>query len=76
MMKSAPSYASAAEEMTIFMTWGMVNLGPFQHRTNSFSDGEMWTPARLCPLDLLWNPASECAAITALLVLYTIPSLG
>ena len=76
MMKSAPSYASAAEDMTNFMTWVMVNMGPFQRGTGLCLARKMWDPDWVQPLDSLCNPTSKCAASTVLLALYMIPSLG
>ena len=58
------------------MTWGMVNMGPFHRGTGSSSARKMWDLARMCPLNSLWNPESECAARTIFLSLYMIPLLG
>ena len=44
-MKSASSSASEAEDITNLMTWAMVNTGPFQCGTGSFSARKTWAPA-------------------------------
>ena len=59
---SAPSSVSAAEDITNLMIWGIVRIAPFRSGVRSFSDKNMWDPARLHALDSLLNPASEWAA--------------
>ena len=60
-MYSAPSSASAAEYMTNLMIWAIVRIGPLHSGVGSFSDKNIWAPARLSALDSLFNPASEWA---------------
>ena len=50
-MKSAPSSALAAEDITNLMTWARLNMGPFQCGTGSFSDRDICAPDWLQPLD-------------------------
>ena len=61
-MYSAPSSASAAEDMTSLMIWEIVSIGPFHSGVGSFFDKNIWAPERLCALDSFLNPASEWAA--------------
>ena len=68
-MKRAQSLASAADEMTNFMIWVMVKMGPLHRGTGSYSAGKMCSPYRLRPLDSLCNPESECAARNTLVAL-------
>ena len=68
-MKNAPSSASAAEDMKNLMTWAMVNMGPLQCGTGSFSARKTWDPDWLRPLHLLRNPPLVCAASILLLAL-------
>ena len=75
-MNMAPSSASAADNMTNFMTLEIINMGPLHLGIGLSSARKMWDPARLRPLDLLCKPASECATSTIFLDLYKIPSLG
>ena len=58
---SAPSSASAAEDITNLMIWEIVRIAPFDLGVGSFSDKNMWAPAKLRALDSLLNPASEWA---------------
>ena len=60
-MYSAPSSASAAEDMTNLMIWETVRIGLFHSGVGSFSDKNIWAPVRLHALDSLFNPASEWA---------------
>ena len=59
---SAPSYASTVEDITNVMIWAIVRTAPFHLGVGSFSDKNMWDPARLRALDSLLNPASQWAA--------------
>ena len=66
-MKSSPSSASAAEDMTHLMTWAIVNMSPFQGENGLLSARNICDPIWLQPLDSLWNPALEFAERTILL---------
>ena len=46
-MYSAPSSASAAEDMINLMIWALMRIGPFHLGAGSFLDRNMWAPARL-----------------------------
>ena len=46
-MYIAPSFASAAEDITNLMIWEIVRISPFHSGFGSFSDENMWAPARL-----------------------------
>ena len=61
-MYIAPSSDSAAEDITNLMIWEIMRIDPFHLGVGSFSDKNMWAPARLQGLDSLLNPASEWAA--------------
>ena len=61
-MYSAPSSASAAEDITNLMIWAIVRIAQFQSGFGSFSDENMWDPAWLRDLDSLLNPAYDWAA--------------
>ena len=61
-MYIAPSFASAAEDITNMMIWAIVRISPFHLGVGSFSDKNMWAPARLHTLDSLLNSANEWAA--------------
>ena len=66
----------AIHDMTNFITLSIVNMSPFHLGIGSSSARKTWSPARIRPLDSLWNPASECTASTIFLTLYTISYLG
>ena len=51
-MNMAPISASAADEMTNFITWEMVNIGTFHFGMDLSSARKTWAPARIRPLDL------------------------
>ena len=61
-MYSAPSSASAAEDMTNLMIWEIVRIGPFHSGFGSYSDKNIWAPERLRAVDLLLDSVSEWAA--------------
>ena len=61
-MHSAHSSASAAEYIKILMIWEIVRISLFHLVIGSFSDKNMWDPARLRALDSFLNPESEWAA--------------
>ena len=63
-MYSAPSSASAAEDMTNLMIWAIVRIGLFHSGVGSFYDKNIWAPERLRALDLLLDPEFELAART------------
>ena len=75
-MNMAPGSYLAADNMTKFMTWEIVNMGPFNIGIGSSSARNTLDPARLWPLDSFWKRAYECAESTILMALYTIPLLG
>ena len=75
-MYSAPSSASAAEDMTNLMIWAILRIGPFHLGVGSFSDKNTWAPARLRALESLLNLLSEWAARIVSLARYVIPLLG
>ena len=56
-LKRAQSSASADDDMTIFIIWAVVKIGPFQCGTGSSPARNMWDPDQLQPLDSLWNPS-------------------
>ena len=49
-IKRAPNSDYAAEFMTNLIFFAMVSTGPFHLGSSSFSDKNMWAPARLWPL--------------------------
>ena len=61
-MYSAYSSDSTAEDIKKLMIWDIVKKALFHSFVGSFSDKNMWDPARLRALDSLLNPASEWAA--------------
>ena len=63
-MYSAPSSTSAVDDITNLMIWEIVRIAPFHLGVGSFSDKNMWAPARLRALYLLLNPESGCASRT------------
>ena len=51
LMYSAPSSASAADDITNLMILAIVRTALFHSDVGSFSDKNMWSPARLRALD-------------------------
>ena len=62
LMYSAPSSASAAEDITNLMIREIARIAPFHLVVGSFSDKNMWALVRLRTLDSLLNIESEWAA--------------
>ena len=61
-MYSAPSSASAAEDMTNLMIREIVRIAPFHSGVGSFYDKNVWASLQLRDLYSLLNPAYEWAA--------------
>ena len=74
-MYKLASSSSAADVMKNLITWAIDSIGPFHRGIGSSSEGKIWAPSRLRPLDSFWKPASECAARIILLDQYTMLSL-
>ena len=58
----AAIYASAADAITVFIVFAIVNIGPLSFGLCSFSDRNICVPALLLALDSFRNTASACAA--------------